>query len=175
MSVPSDETERVAELAFSFASDSGRTAAVRIGLASQNNLVRFELSPVQNRVTLGEPARFVLHAFNESLAPHDFDVVISPSEMGFLPSVLSVSDLHGPAAQASFDVVLEHVGYGRRDFELSVVSRHNGRVAGAFRDSVTVQPTLLGKWSVSTSALPFLSPPMNVFVFLNALVARVFA
>jgi len=59
--------------------------------------------------------------------------------------------------------------YGKRDFSFRVISKVNERSLAVFNESLTVQPTLSGKFESGLFGLPVLLPNLNVFYFFNGL------
>ncbi|MDO8625567.1 MAG: hypothetical protein Q7R47_05770, partial [Candidatus Diapherotrites archaeon] len=171
ISVPSTEIERVQSLRFSFVSAQGASETINLSLTIRNDLLQFSVVPLSNDINQGQSAVFVFRVLNQSLASHSFVLSSTLPDSSFKSRVFSLEGVGSEKSQVDLNLVVVPNTYGHRDFSFRAVSRLNDKTLDLFNETLTVHPTLKGKYHAGQFGLPVLLPNLNMFYFFNAFVS----
>jgi hypothetical protein len=169
IAVPASQPEAVQSLSFVF-SGNGSSETVNLSLTVKNGLLAFAVVPSTNHIKLGQSAVFAFRVVNQSLAPHSFVISSTLPDSSFKPVTLSLDGAGSDKSAQDRDLVVTPNTYGHRDFSFRMTSNLNAKTLDVFNETLTVDPTLGGKYRAGAFGLPVLVPSLNVFYFFNAFI-----
>ncbi len=135
-------------------------------LSVRDNLLTVTIDNLNQQTIVGEKVRFRLIANNDSIAEHTVSIASDLPSYWLQPFSVKLN----PSAATEIDLNVNAVAYGERRFNLIVSSTHNEKKF-VFPASLSVNPTLKGKYTAALYGFPFFSPSLISNYLVNAFLA----
>ena len=167
--IPSNEVEKLQNIRLRLSDVRNPLHAQEFSLQVlvRNDLIKSSFSPVQDSVLLGETAVYKLVIVNNSLSAHAVRVSSSLPSFWFAPRFLFLPPKPNAGSVQELLLEVHPKSYGARSFSFLVDSELSQKRLSVFQNNLLVKPTLEGKFQPGLFGLPFFSPNLSVFFFLN--------
>ncbi|PIU21601.1 MAG: hypothetical protein COT15_01440 [Candidatus Diapherotrites archaeon CG08_land_8_20_14_0_20_34_12] len=133
-----------------------------------NTLLKCGIASLNKTILVGETTTFALKCVNDSIAEHSLEVKSNLPTHWFKPLTITMK----PNTSQEYQLEVRPQGYGKYDFKFNADSKLNNN-SSIFDASLTVNPTLKGKFFSVISGLPFTAPSIITFYLIDAILTYI--